>query len=414
MTRFLSAALQAPEPFFRLSLNRLEAANGHPSTDIRFSSQVQQAAKTKLLELGLDPRDTTPEELYHILQERVKADDARLTKTLRIKAAAHVSAEADVVSGMVHALNKFPDSKRCFAVKSSSLKALIKQIPPKKALKKLGYRSLESCLKHESPLLVMAAAWLSEGPPWQQRLHNLYKQLQPKDFEDRRLAIIKADFKRWPSLAEDIVAQEQHNLLSFKELGALVFLPLPKEVPPGAVTASLSLALHELNQIRASSTFLKLCQVQPDFGKQVFNVAVGEPRLSSQLLDKPVPWHLVHRYYSRLDHELNEPVFEPHLSLQDIAWHPIEQTLKKIEPSLKFWQHSSHLGVLGDRQPVSLNIVDAAINCCNKLPFEKRVTRYFQQAMWNELLLNYLRHEPVEQSVLAELQPQLATETALA
>lgn len=413
MTRFLSEALEAPEPSFRLGLRRLEAANGHPSTDIRFSTEVTHATQEKLKQLGLDPRDTTAEELYHVLQERIKADDARLTRNLQTRAATHVSAEADVVAGMIHALKELPDSKRCFALKASVLKAIIKKLPPKKAAKQLGYRSLDSFLKHEAPASILAAAWLSEGTHWQQRLVEQYKHLKSSDFEDRNIALVQLDAKRWRKLAASTLSQKKHNLLSFKELGTLVFLPLPPDAPAGSTTVSLALALHELNEIRAGSTFLKLCQVRPDFGQVVQTVVGGEPHLSSRLLDEPVPWHLIQRYYSQLTHHDREEVFEPHLQLEDIAWHPIEQALRAIEPTFEFWQHSAHLGLLHGRQPVSLNVIDAALNYCNQLPFERRIVQHFQRSLWHELLLRYLRHEPVEQTVLAELQPQLATETVL-
>ena len=124
MTRYLSHALQANEPSFSLGLGRLEAANGNPSSDIRLSNEVRHQTNSKLRELGLDPNDTTAEELYHVLQMRVKQDDDRLTKTLRTEAAKHVSAEADVVAGMIHVLKEQPESKRCFAMKSSRLKEI--------------------------------------------------------------------------------------------------------------------------------------------------------------------------------------------------------------------------------------------------------------------------------------------------
>lgn len=412
MTRFLSEALQAPEPYFRLGLRQLEAANGHPNTDIRFSTEVLHATRDKLRQLGLDPRDTTAEELYHVLQERIKADDARLTKTLRIRAATYVSAEGDVVAGMIHAIKDLPDSKRCFALKSSALKAIIKRAPPKKAMKQLGYRSLDSFLKHETPVSVLAAAWLSEGASWQHRLLEQYKRLRPSDFEDRNITLLRPDSKRWQRLAESVVAQKRHNLLAFKELGALVFLPLSADAPAGSTTVSLALALHELNEIRASSTFLKLCQVRPDFGQAVQTVASGEPRLASRLLDEPVPWHLIQRYYARLKHQDREDALEPHLQFEDIAWHPVERALQAIEPSFGFWQQSAHLGLLDQKHPVSLNVVDAALNYCNQLPFEHRIVQYFQRSLWHELLLRYLQHKPIEQTVMAEFQPQLAEELA--
>ncbi len=414
MTRFLSQALQAPEPLFRMGLRRLEAASAHRSADIRFTTHVQQSAQAKLRELGLDPRDTTPPELYHALQERIKADDAWLTKRLRTMAATHVSAEADGVAGMIHALKQLPDSKACYALKNSRLKSMIKKQPPKKAMKQLGYRSVESFLKHEPPVLILSAAWLIEGAGWRQRLLEQYKQLQPADFENRSLILIQPDSPRWRELAASVVSRDRHNLICFKELGALVFLPLPAQAPPGALTVSLSLALHELNQIKAGSTFLKLCQFRPDFGSIVRTVAVEEPQLTAKLLDQPVSWNLVQRYYARLAERFREEIFEPHIQLEDMTWQPIEHTLSLIEPRFEFWKNSAHLGLLHHHQPVSLNIVDAALNYCNQLPFERRVAHYFQQSLWHELLLQYLRHDTVEQTVLATLQPELAREAITA
>lgn len=413
MTRFLSDSLQATEPFFRQGLKRLEQANGNPNADIRFSTEVIHASKDKLKQLGLDPHDTTAAELYHVLQERVKADDIKLTRTLQSLAATHVSAEADVVAGMIHALRELPDTKRCYALKNSSLRTLLKQTAPKKAMKQLGYRSLESFLKHESPTSIMAAAWLVEGDSWRRRFLDSYKRLRASDFENRSIAILYMNSPRWRKFSSYIVDQRKHNLLSFKELGTIVFLPFSANLPQGAVTASLCLALHELNEIRASSSFLKLCQVRGDFGSVVRTIATEEPQLRSQVLDQPVAWNMIHRYYSRFANHFSDDIFEPHLQIDDMVWHPIERTLSAIEPSLSFWHDSSHLGMLHGRHPVSFNIVDAALNCCNQLAFENRIVHYFQRSMWHELLLRYLRHDTVERSVLSELQPQLAEELAV-
>jgi hypothetical protein len=417
MTRFLSEALQAPEPGFRLGLRRLEAATGNPSADIRFSTEVLHATRDKLRQLGLDPHDTTPEELYHVLQERLKVDDIRLTKRLRTKAATHISAEGDVLAGMIHVLRQLPGShEACFALKSSKLKAIIKKLPPKKAMKQLGYRSLDSLLKRETPVTVLAAAWLCEGASWQHHLLEQYRQLQPGDFEQRRINISQPDSPRWRALAASVASQKKHNVLCFKELSALVLLPFPAEAPAGTVTVSLSLALHELNQIRASSTFLKLCQVRPDFGSLVSKVVADDPQLGTRLLDQPLSWHLIQRYYAHLSEQFRDEIFEPHIQLADMAWHPIEEALSAIEPSFAFWQQSAHLGLAHSHKAVSLNIVDVALNYCNQLPFEQRIVHYFQQSLWHELLLRYLRRDTVEQMVLAALQlpPKLVPEAVSA
>jgi hypothetical protein len=344
----------------------------------------------------------------------VKADDIRLTRHLRTLAATHVSAEAEVVAGMVHALDGLPDSKKCFALKNTSLRAIFKKLPPKKAMKRLGYRSMDSFLKHEDPVSVLAAAFLSEGITWQHKLLEQYKRLGPGDFENRRIRVIHPDSARWRELAASSVSRKGHNILCFKEAGALILLPLPSDAPSGAVTSSLALALHELNRIRSASTFLKLCQVRSDFGSLVKLAAADEPSLPVRLFDEPVSWQLIQRYYSDMAGRLREAVFEPHVRAEDMAWHGVEDSLAAIDPDLKFWQGSAHLGVLHHHEPVSMNIVDAAVNYCNRLPFERRITHYFRQSLWHELLLGYLDHDEVERSVAETLQPELAKEPAVA
>lgn len=414
MTRFLSHSLQASEPFFRQSIQKLESANGHPNTDIRLSTEILQASRQKIQTLGLDPDKTNPEVVYHVLKRRLAEDDSRLYRQLRTKAAIHISAEAEVVSGMIYALEQLPDSKRCYALKASVLKSLIKKQPPKKAMKQLGYRSLASFLKHESAVSVLASAWLCEGVAWQNKLLDQYKKLSASDFENRNVVLIQPDSKKWRELSKKFVERYHNNLLSFKELGALVFLPLNSNAPSGSTTVSLSLALHELNEIRASSSFLKLCQVRPDFGAIVRSVVCEDPHLKSHLLDKPMPWNLIQRYYSNLTHHQNENVFETHLQLEDMAWHPIEKALSSIESSFEFWLESTHLGVLEREKPVSFNVLDVALNYCNNLAFDNRMSGHFQQALLNELLLRYLHHDSVEQTLLKELHPEFAAELATA
>jgi hypothetical protein len=412
MTRFLSESLQAEEPFFRQALKRLEAATGHNGTDIRLSAEIMHGARRKALQLGLDPCDTTAQELYRAVEERLRQDDQRLVKALRTLAATHISAEGDVIAGMVHAINELPMSKRCFALKQSSFKTIIRRMPPKKAMKKLGYRSVDSFLKHESPAAILTAAALTEDSKWQHKLHESYRKLRPNDFETRNIQVVTVSFKRWQDIANEVVAEQRHNLLTFKELGAVVLLPFPASTPAGAVTASLTLALHSLNDIRATASYLKLGQVRSDFGQLVQEVAGGEPSLKEELMDKAVPWHLAHSFYSQFKQHFNEAAFEPHISLEDLEWHPVERLLSTIEPVFEFWHDTAHLAMLHGREAVSFNLLDAALSHCNGLAFEHRVTSHFRESLWQQLLQRYLQPSSLEQTILQTVHPQLAAELA--
>lgn len=411
MTRFLSKALQAPEPYFRHGLMKLEADNGHPNTDIRFSTEVMHESRAKVQALGLNPSTASAQDIYEALQRRIAEDDIQLYKSLRTRAATHISAEGDLVSGMIHALQELPDSKRCYALKSSVLKSLIRKQPPKKAMKQLGYRSLASFLKHETAASILAAAWLSEGGKWQAKFQEQYKKLKASDFESRDITFLQANTSKWQQLAANSVAEKHHNILSFKELGALVFLPLNQFSPIGSTTASLSIALHELNEIRSFSTYLKLCQVRADFGEISYSLVKDESTSGSELFES-TPWKAIHKYFAGQDDTAGEQVFEPHLQMEDLAWHPIENTLSAIEPRFEFWKGSGHLGILHEDKPVSFNVLDAALNHCNLMSFESRISKYFSQSLWEELAQIYTHRGSAEKSVIRHLQPEYAAEMA--
>lgn len=408
MTRILSELLGTHELSFRSGITSLESTSGHTSIDVRLTAEVLQAAQGKLHELGLDPHDTTGPELYAALQARLKADDVRLAKALQAAAQGD-----DLVASVVHALKSVPIPRSCFALKAPIAKRLLHKNPPKKAMKQLGYRSLESMLKHEPAASLYAAAWLLESPTWRKSLTDQYKHLRATDFEVRDIAILHPTSNRWQVLAHKIVAQKKHNVLGFKELGAIVLLPLPVDHPPAATITTLSLALESMNEIRAASTFLKLCQVKPDFGSIVQTVAAHEPELSTELLDRPVAWQLIQRYYGRFKDAFRSDIFVPHIQNDDLSWHSIEQVLADLDPTLEFWVGTSHLGMLHEHAPVSFNIIDVALGYCNQLSFADRITRSAQHSLRHELLLRYLKHENVEQTVLSQLQSELVAEPAL-
>jgi len=409
MTRVLSELLGTNEPAFYRVLSRLESASGHNSTDIRLSTDIERATKLKLKELGLDPNDTTGAELYAVLQQRVKADDKRLETALQKK----FGPEVDLNISISKALQSLPVPKSCFALQATVAKRLLKKQPPKHTMKALSYRSFESMLRREPIAAVFAAAWLLESASWRKDLLDSYKKLKASDFELREIEVLTPHSKHWQDLAVKVVAQKKHNIVGLKEFGAIVLLPLPDNKPPGATLTTLILALHEMNEIRASATFLKLCQVKPDFGKVVQTVVSDEPTLSAELLDEPIPWQIIQRYYARFADRFRADLFEPHVQLEDLSWHSIEKVLSHIEPSLDFWHHTANLGFLDDHQPVSLNIIDVALNYCNQLPYSNRVVQYFRNSLWHELMISYMKHENVEQAMMSNLESQLVEEPAV-
>lgn len=409
MTRVLAELLGAFEPAFRAGLQKLEQASGHESTDIRLSTDITQAGKRKLRELGLDPEDTTGKELYQALAERFARDEERLFSRLREE-----YGDADDLECVMKELERVPIPKSCFALKSATAKRLLKKSPPKKTMKQLGYRSFDSMLKHEHIAQLFAASWLTESATWRRQIVESYKKLKVTDFEIRPMQVVYPHTGRWQEFAVNSVAQRRHNVVSFKELGAVVLLPLPQDQPPAAAMTSLLLALQAMNEIRAASTYLKLSQVKAGFGQRVYETVQESSRFSTDLFEGQVPWQVIQRYYGRFAEKFRDEIFEPHVQADDLTWHSIEKVLSYMDPTLDFWRHTTHLSLLRDHQAVSFNIVDVAINYCNQLPYEHRVSTYFKQSLWHELIIRYLKHDKVEETVVSGLRGELAPQAEAA
>ncbi len=414
MTRVLSELLGAREPLFQQSLRQLESMAGHPQADIRLSSNMQQTLRTKLRELHLDAADTTGAELYAALGVRLRGDEQRFAAAVRASSAdSQDDSPDDTTAHLVRLLMGHIAPGNCLALKSTIAKKILRANLPRKTMKTLGYRSAESMLKHESATSLYAAAWLIESSQWAKRILAAYGKLSANDFEQRAIAIEHPTSKRWKELGETVVAVRKHHVLSFKELGSVVLLPLPSNKPPLSMLTTAVLTLHAVNDIRAAGTFLKLHQMQPNFGGVVQQVVHGEPMLSSITLDQPVSWHSLHQYFSRFEQSVRTDIFEPLVTAEELAWTSVEQVLSRIEPSLEFWHDTAHVGMLSGGQPVSCNLTDSLLSHCNQLKFDNRVVQYFKQSLRSELLLGYLSHDKLEQTVFDNIQSSLAPEMAL-
>jgi|SRR5579859_3839904 len=404
MTRFLSTALGAREPGFSQGIRALERAAGQPNADIRLTSELMQQLRAKIAALGLDPNDTTGPELYSALAERLKRDEATVRGALGI--AADATGE-DILRHVQQFLAKHRMPKSCFALKTSVAKRLLKKKIPKLAMKQLGYRSADSMLKHEPVAALYAAALITEPLAWQKSFRDQYVKLSPGDFETRDIAVVLPKTKRWQALARQYVNQTRHNLLSFPELGAVVALPIEQNLD-GLAIATLLLILEEMNGIRAHSSYAKLQQVKPDFGKIIQQSSVSEPYTSAQLAGQPVPWRMIQRYYARFQDAYHPEIFEPHVQADDLAWYNGEEALAALEPSLAFWQDTQFLGLLHDDGTiVSCNLLDVALNYCNHLPFAQRVVHFVRDNLWHELMMRYLNQENLEAAVHRQLSAEL-------
>lgn len=405
MTRVLAELLGQTGPSFHLNLRQLEHGAGRPSHDIRLTTDVLQGVQRKLRELGMDPSDTQGQELYALLGARLYEDEKRFTTAIQ----ANSPKSDDPIAHVAHAIEREVADRQSFSLKNTVAKRLLKANIPKKTMKALGYRSADSMLKHESVGSLYAAAILIESDQWLKKQLTAYGKLKGSDFENRKVSIEHPTSKRWQALADSVIAKRRHNIVSFKELGTVVLLPLPQERPPLVTLTTAVLTLHAINEIYAASTFLKLHHVQSNFGVIAKKVASEELTLTVGLLDQPLSWQVVQRYFARMSQTIKTDLFEPVLHIDDFVWHSVEAVLGRIDEGLEFWKGTAPLAMHHGSTATSCNLTDQLLSHCNRLPYESRVFQYFQHELHQELSLRYINHNRLEQALTGQFGRQLST-----
>lgn len=403
MSRVLSTLLGAREVSFRLQLQQLERAAGLPSADIRLAAQLMQATRQKIRELGLDPADTTGRELYAALQTKLQRDEVLVRANMNLRA------DIDPVDMLEHVqrkLNKLDQHSDLYVIKQAKAKQILKKLKPKATMKRLGYRSMDSMLKHEAVGQLLAACQMSESAEWHEAKLKEYAKLQPNDFEPKKPHFVVPTTKQWPALAEVHTQKHKHTIVTVPEMGTVVILPMRKDLP-GLTITTFVLALHALNDMRALSTYLKLQQVRPDFGKIVSEVIVSEPLTDVELGGEPLSWRSIHWFYGHGHAAYHPEVFEPHVQPEDLAWHSIEQSIVTLHPVLGFWEETEMLGLLDGADAVSLNILDVALGVCNKLAYTNRALHNMRESLGRELVAHYLHQDNLQTMLAGSLDSQL-------
>lgn len=401
MTRILAQLLGVEQLSFNATIQKLEQAAARPSKDIRLTSEITHTTRQKLRELGLDPTDTTGQELYQALLQRFGRDEQLVRTSLGVKDDATIS---EFTQAAITFVQKTLPKRDVLALKQSVARRLFKKVPPKRTMKQLGYRSLDSMLKHETPAQIYVAAHLCESTHWRRKFLDHYSQLQAHDFELRPIAIVSSQAQRWKKFASYLKSQGAYvSVAAVKEMGAVVVLADgSNNIQALRTVTSL---VEACNDIHSTASFLKLQQMTPNFGLVAKKAAEHEPLIAAELITRPVPWRVVHQYYARFKDKYNPVIFEPHIRAQDISWMHPEVCLKKLHPALSFWDKTHYSAYIHKGKQISFNIFDVAANYYNRFKFDQQRTEGVQRSLWQELMIQYLDHTNVEQAISRELEP---------
>src|SRR6185436_9642391 len=184
MSRLLGVLLGAREPLFSVSLQQLEEATARSGVDVKLTAEIIYQVQTKTKLLGLDPNDTTPQELYHSLINVIAGHDASLSAQLGTRNCRTVADMLPIITKTIEGLDVH---RSCWVIKKSVAKRLLKKSPPPELMKILNYKSVDSMLKRENILELYCALRVTESSEWKNRFIRSYSTLKPADFETRTI-----------------------------------------------------------------------------------------------------------------------------------------------------------------------------------------------------------------------------------
>lgn len=397
----LSNLLDAEQPLFAQSIEQLELASSREGRDVRLISEIiGRAQQIMLNDLKLDFNDTTGPELYKALNNKVAEHDEILAKSIGGKNPSDI---AEMMPLIKAAAEKIDMPRDCWVLKKSVAKEFLRKNPPKNIMKKLGYTNVDSMLKKENLGEIFGALRFAESDSWLREFNKNYERLRPSDFTTRDIEIITMPADRWSDIAEPFVKKKKHNITHLKELGIILMLPMAKKRDEGVTLKVLPLLLHYFCEIRLYSSFFKLKQVSPNFGKIFVNTLIADPDLGPIMAGQNIHWRVIQRYFGKLGDENHPEIFQPHVQPEDLHWRKAEDILYEFVPELEFWRDLDYVGLSFSDGPVAFNLMDVSVSFSNQTPYEMRNIYHFRESLWNEVFIRYMGSRNLEEQILEQL-----------
>ena len=163
MSKMIAGLLDADNRSFGKIVHRLEHMTLQPGVDTRLTAEIITQVREKSRRLGLDPADSTPKELYYSLLSKASSDDKFLRAKLGI---AEDTKPVDSAKTIAEATQKLINKDIVVCLQPAAVKKILKAVPPKKTMRSLKFRSIDSVLKREDPLVLFALAKRFESESW--------------------------------------------------------------------------------------------------------------------------------------------------------------------------------------------------------------------------------------------------------
>lgn len=395
MTKFLSKLLSIDERNFESYIKRLENICLNPGIDIRLSTEIKQKSAAKILVLGFKPEDTTIKETFYMLVSKLKHDDQKLQEKLKIS-----EKSPDATSKvLIKTASKLVKDERVLCLTSSGAKRVLTAVPPRKTLKALSLRSIDSVLKREDAKAVFAIADQIEDDSWHSQVLAKIKRLPVKDIQWQSAQVYLLN-SQWTEKLLKKFPTKGFQFSSIK-VGSVILLPVIKKYSVGIPTLVLGSLLHSAEVMSAESAQFRYKALYKGF-QNVFIEMLAMENIELEPIHGLTPsWRAVHELSAT--GYVNIETAELEIELNEVKWKPTETKLASLVPSMSYWVGSHYIGTTDGIQVVSYHLLDVAMAVALNKNFGDHPTNHLEGSLWNELQIRYLKHDTLNRALMKQL-----------
>ena len=391
MTKYYSEVLKIKDWELKRLIRQLESKTNNKGHDLHLFSEIKQDIYSKIKELNLDPFDSNSLEIYHALNIKLEELDRSLIKYLRTKAAHYISSDGQLRDGLLLFLNDLTSGLKVLAIKKVFYKKYFKINPPKRTLRELGFRSIDSLIKKEPIELIVFSANIFESTSYLQKFYNHHKNLKITDFEERSIAFMEIN-PRYQTIFKSILDYLNRDFIVSYETAAIIVANLDNTPKKGLTTKLLIEILDAILLLQSMTAYLKVSEFRNDFAARAIEIYEHEPYVNSALHQTKLPFKMIHKLSAKYRASLGlELPFIDDFRLMDY-----KELLPSIIKEFNFFKNSDHLYYYDQNKSVSFNILDVATNLMNSSDFNNRSTKHLSRSLYQELMGRYLNKEHLE------------------
>ncbi len=396
MSKLLVDLLGADEREFRRLISRLELASLQPAVDIRLTAEIVAKTREKMQQLGLDTNDTTPKELFYALKNRLIEDDNAFRQKLEITTR---TTSEQLTAILATVATKLSSKEYALSLSSAGTKRVLMAVPPRKTLKALKLRSLESVLKREDPRLLYALATQLEDESWHSQVQAKIRRLPTKDIGWHQVAALSMNEAWFERCKTKLI---EHGLqLVCADVGIVLLLPVSLMKKPGMVTLAAGFTLQALQRMSINSTPYRRQGFVQGYHHAMPEIVSGFEPLLLSIHGITPSWRVVHELLAK--GHLDEHLPDMEFVLSDMDWTTTETKLASVASNFAFWVDAHYLGMVSKEGVISFHLLDVAAASIRDLQFGDHTSAHFRSSLWNELCARYLQQKALSKSLIKQL-----------